>query len=147
MQAPVKEFEFAPYLETCSWMSSVAKAAARPFPPSYDRGESCPKLRDQPIDVLSTFIAIGAVEQFDQKGRTPLAWLHETDFPMAWELEEGKPCYGPWFMRVLGFEVHVSLSACRVSHFVDVGGAGPAVPFVIPDPKGYFLFCLISTYE
>ena len=91
VQDLVKEFEFAPNLETCSWMSSVAKAAARPLPVSYDPGDLCPMLRGQPVDVLSTFIVIGAVEELDQKGRTCLAYITETK--SRWLGKKGKASY------------------------------------------------------
>ena len=76
VQQLVEDFQFAPHLDTCSWLSSVAKAAARLLPVSYDRGPLCPKLRGQPVDVLSTFIVIGAVEKLDQK-RAKTSCLHQ----------------------------------------------------------------------
>ena len=113
VQQLVEDYKFAPYLDTCSWLSSDVRAAARPLPAhSYDRGDLCPMLRNHPVDVLSTMIARGVVEKMVQRGRKPPSHINETKYPMAWEEGEGVLCYGQWFMGVLGFQVLVFLSAC-----------------------------------
>ena len=73
------DFEFGPHLDTCRWLSSVARTASRPLPVhSHGKSTLCPMLRGQPVDVHSTFFFIDAVEQLDQKGRKPLAYINET---------------------------------------------------------------------
>ena len=66
-----------------TWIFAVGRRALlKPQPDLFrldmTRGVLCPMLRGQPVDLLSTFIVIGAVEKLDQKGRTPLAYINET---------------------------------------------------------------------
>ena len=144
--------EFAPYLDTCTWLSSVVRDAARPIPVhSYDKSDLCPMLRGRPVDVLTTMGAIGAVEKLVQRGRKPPSHINETTYPMAWEDGEGVICYGQWFMDVLGFKVHVFFIGVSPAPLCRNRRARSGGPIGDPNtyPKGFsvlFDICLFFEY-
>ena len=93
-------------------------------------------LGENPVHPLHALIALGIVENLVQcKGRKPPNYVREVEFPTTIDetIDErhGSVSYGQWFMRVLGFQVHVCLSGCRVFHVVEFGGPGPSVLLAI----------------
>lgn len=93
-------------------------------------------LRDRLAHPSHALISFNLVENLQCSGRKPPGFVREAKVPANIDEtthesdDNGFGFYGQWFMRVLGFQVHVCESGCRVFHVVEIGGFGPSVTLV-----------------